>query len=52
MLQLPAFWSHLGELQAAFSLPVVRGWTPPWGEPRRTEPAAIATCKKGNRLTR
>jgi hypothetical protein len=29
MLQLPAFWSHLGELQAAFSLPVVRGWTPP-----------------------
>jgi hypothetical protein len=26
MLQLPAFWLHLGALQATSSLPVLEGW--------------------------
>jgi hypothetical protein len=56
MLQLSAFWPHLGASQAASSLPVVWGGhrlreCPEKQNSRVSQPAAIVTCKTGNRRT-
>jgi hypothetical protein len=50
MLQLSAFWPHVGALQAASSLPVVCGWSSPSWVARETELGECPDLQDGELL--